>query len=438
MYIDFIDKRPAMNIYLSTDNTTFYPAAEILTRNVNDTIYVKLVEESNADNMTQPAVLQIQLDDGWTSVGSPGNTVYQVGGRWYINYSITTDVANGTSRYFLFYGITPDRKGEAEVNAIIYNSGVNSANIHELILNIINTKPVVASASITPSPAYSCYNLTCVNGTASDADGDTVTFRYRWFQNGVVMPSQTSQNLSGEYFNATDNIMCEIMPFDGIDEGDPVNSPVLTITQSDNDGPCNESCSHDIDCVSDDCCVGFCQNYALSCCGEDGCETGEGYSNCPSDCCDLDCTASDDNTCHSVCAGYNGCGTVSSECNGDTINDCGDLQGDCVGCVYSACIDYTCTDYCYGSRWRYADDVDNTCVSGECTSDTCSWSNTCDATYAGGCSDWECDDTNDCTVNQICSSLCHCMANEVKVNSNIHLTIEGGWEKKEWVWLAKG
>ncbi|MFA5406868.1 MAG: hypothetical protein WC307_05945, partial [Candidatus Nanoarchaeia archaeon] len=61
-------------------------------------------------------------------------------------------------------------------------------------------------------------------------------------------------------------------------------------------------------------------DYTTISCGDASCNGVETYSTCPQDCCDSDCTATSDSTCHSACSGYNGCGffnsTVSSSCDG--------------------------------------------------------------------------------------------------------------------------
>jgi hypothetical protein len=437
-YVDFSSNVPAGNVYLSLDNVSFDAAQTNLTRIYNDTIYVELVAEGGTTDMTTPIVLRVELDDEWSNVESPGNTVWQEGGRWYINYTLESKLTKGTSQYFAFNGVTPDKVDKAEVNATIYNLDVNVDNIHELLLNIYNTQPTLDGADIIPDPAYTCYNLTCVNGSASDPDGDTVSFKYRWYRNGVLIQGQTEENLSGDHFNATDSIYCDIRPYDGIDDGDAVNSPILTITKSGVDDPCNESCSYDIDCTSDNCCIGVCTNDP-TCCGEDGCETGESILNCPVDCCDYDCTAMDDDVCHLECQDY--CVGVNETCDDKTINSCGNETGDCLGCQYYDCPYTLCVDSCYGNRWREGDDVPNTCDVGgteECSSNQCSWSYTCDYDYASGCGSWQCDEDGDCTAGYVCTSYCACVKTLFRVWTGLKLSTTGVVSRSEYLWLAQG
>ncbi|MCX6818794.1 MAG: fibronectin type III domain-containing protein, partial [Candidatus Aenigmarchaeota archaeon] len=106
-------------------------------------------------------------------------------------------------------------------------SAVNSSSVQ-----ILNTVPTVASATIVPATAYETSVLNCTNGTVSDDDGDTATLSYKWFNDAGVISGQTAWNLTGTYFNHFDNITCEITPNDGIANGSALNSSAITIQNS--------------------------------------------------------------------------------------------------------------------------------------------------------------------------------------------------------------
>ncbi|MFA5108838.1 MAG: right-handed parallel beta-helix repeat-containing protein [Candidatus Micrarchaeia archaeon] len=96
-----------------------------------------------------------------------------------------------------------------------------------------NQLPNVTNASIEPSTVYkSTAYINCTNGTVSDADGDNVNLTYRWFINGSVVSAQTSRNITNSYYNKSDEIICELTPFDGYQNGSPVNSSAVTVSNS--------------------------------------------------------------------------------------------------------------------------------------------------------------------------------------------------------------
>ncbi|NCG21433.1 MAG: hypothetical protein GWP91_20675 [Rhodobacterales bacterium] len=81
-------------------------------------------------------------------------------------------------------------------------------------VSIENTAPTIASATLTPDPAYEATNLTCAAVGANDADGDALTFSYTWTINGVPMAPVTS-SLNGTYFDRDDTVRCQVTANDG-------------------------------------------------------------------------------------------------------------------------------------------------------------------------------------------------------------------------------
>lgn len=61
------------------------------------------------------------------------------------------------------------------------------------------TPPVVASANLSPINTTKGSDLTCANGSVSDADGDAVTLHYNWYVNGT---SVTMLNFPLDYDDA--------------------------------------------------------------------------------------------------------------------------------------------------------------------------------------------------------------------------------------------
>lgn len=150
------------------------------------------------------------------------------------------------------------------------------------------------------------------------------------------------------------------------------------------DGTCYSSECYGID---PDCDSGG--NPTQICCGNDDCESGETYSNCVDDCCDLnDCTATYDSTCHAECEWEETC-SLTAGCNGnpkglfcldsDTyVNCCEGTPADCSGnnyCSGGSCLtcNTECNDNCQSSAC-YGDDPDcdsNGNVNGKCGDGVC-------------------------------------------------------------------
>jgi hypothetical protein len=98
-------------------------------------------------------------------------------------------------------------------------------------VTIENTAPSLDSAGLSPDPAYEADTVVCTPGTGTDADGDTVSYTYTWTLNGGGI-SATSNSLTGADFDKSDELVCIVTPTDGTDDGDPVSSDPLTISNT--------------------------------------------------------------------------------------------------------------------------------------------------------------------------------------------------------------
>ena len=96
-----------------------------------------------------------------------------------------------------------------------------------------NNLPTITGASIEvdPEPATVLSTLTAVATGWADADGDPEGYHYNWFVNDVSV-GVASSTLDGDYFVRGDEVYCDIIPFDGIDEGAAVSTDPVTIGNS--------------------------------------------------------------------------------------------------------------------------------------------------------------------------------------------------------------
>lgn len=99
------------------------------------------------------------------------------------------------------------------------------------VVRLDNSAPTIASATLTPLTAYETTTLTCSPGATSDPDGDTVTVKYDWDVNGVVL-GVTSSTLTGTWFDKGDVVACLAIPNDGSIDGAAATSNKVTIRNS--------------------------------------------------------------------------------------------------------------------------------------------------------------------------------------------------------------
>ncbi|MBT3222496.1 MAG: hypothetical protein HN348_25770, partial [Proteobacteria bacterium] len=105
-------------------------------------------------------------------------------------------------------------EGEEVVCEVTPDDGLESGDAKNADTNI-NNRPVIDAMAITfDIDAY------CNVGLSDDADGDGVTFTYRWTVNGGG--NHTGNTLSITYFGIGDQLICYATPNDGIEDGTDV------------------------------------------------------------------------------------------------------------------------------------------------------------------------------------------------------------------------
>ena len=86
-----------------------------------------------------------------------------------------------------------------------------------VVHTITNTPPVVDSVVLSPNPPDVNTTMIACTPTASDADGDMVTFAYVWLVDGVSQSETTSE--FGGPFVVGANVTCLVTPNDGKQDG---------------------------------------------------------------------------------------------------------------------------------------------------------------------------------------------------------------------------
>jgi hypothetical protein len=139
---------------------------------------------------------------------------------YYVNNSIVTINSTG------FISDNP-LQGEAGVyNILVTCSNGNLNSSKSFVYNITNTIPLT-SPYVLPSTIYFNQSLTCY-GNGTDADNDSLSYYYKWFENNVSYSNSSSitTGIKAKQYK------CQVTPFDGLINGTAVNTSVVTVLNS--------------------------------------------------------------------------------------------------------------------------------------------------------------------------------------------------------------
>ena len=143
----------------------------------------------------------------------------------------------------------PNSQGVSQFTRSDLSAGVHSVSLSatdttglisdDLLSFRINTLPVVDTLSISPAPAYSNTSLMATSVT-SDADGQSVTTTYTWYENGVLT-SIVGSTVNASELDVGETWMVRATPNDGFQDGvfveqsisitntaPTINTPVIT------------------------------------------------------------------------------------------------------------------------------------------------------------------------------------------------------------------
>jgi hypothetical protein len=97
-------------------------------------------------------------------------------------------------------------------------------------VTVLNSAPSISSVTLSPTVPREGDTITASIMGGSDDDGDSISYRYTWWINGVSRA--TSASLSSASFQKHDTVQLEVTPSDGIDDGGAVRSATLTVANS--------------------------------------------------------------------------------------------------------------------------------------------------------------------------------------------------------------
>ncbi|MCB9759232.1 MAG: hypothetical protein H6739_05290 [Alphaproteobacteria bacterium] len=133
---------------------------------------------------------------------------------WYHNG--TLDAAETTE----FFPYSKTIKGDTlRCEVTPYDDFEDGATVSSATITVLNTPPTQPTVVITPGAAEPEDALVCqVAAPSTDADGDTISYDYEWWQNGILTSNYTYQ-VSASATTHGDTWECRITPNDGEDDG---------------------------------------------------------------------------------------------------------------------------------------------------------------------------------------------------------------------------
>ncbi|MBN1755353.1 hypothetical protein JW877_03970 [bacterium] len=104
------------------------------------------------------------------------------------------------------------------------------------LVPVLNSPPIMTSVDLIVTPegdVTELSTLTAYGYGAMDIDGDSVWYVYQWYdQTGIIVPWNSIQAITGEYFDKFDTIYCHVRPYDGDDYGDPIATGWVVIVNT--------------------------------------------------------------------------------------------------------------------------------------------------------------------------------------------------------------
>lgn len=113
------------------------------------------------------------------------------------------------------------RNDRIEVAVFEPGSGGETGQRWHSDVRVVNTSPSLSRVTVTRSATLDGANLRAIP-EALDRDGDPLTYRYRWFRNGVLMGAETGSSLPMASLAPGDRIAVEVVASDGESQSPPM------------------------------------------------------------------------------------------------------------------------------------------------------------------------------------------------------------------------
>jgi hypothetical protein len=154
----------------------------------------------------------------------PGARILPENFRWFVNGVETEGEKNRLP------GKTLRRDDIVHATATVAVNG-EDVSLESSPSIIGNARPETVSADLSPLAPRTGKEIRAVS-RGRDADGDTVTFRVRWFVNDEEIPGEKAETLSLKNVSKGSWVHAEVQSFDGIAAGSKMFTPKILVVNS--------------------------------------------------------------------------------------------------------------------------------------------------------------------------------------------------------------
>ncbi len=118
--------------------------------------------------------------------------------------------------------------GQDVTCSVTAHDGEDEGNTVSTSVTVGNSAPTLSSAWLTPTDADILDTLTCTPGSASDPDGESVSYTYGWTVDAAdIGHGDTTLELDLTYEGSL--VHCTVTPSDGTEDGEAVDSNTVTV-----------------------------------------------------------------------------------------------------------------------------------------------------------------------------------------------------------------
>lgn len=122
-----------------------------------------------------------------------------------------------------------DKGDEVDVLVTPNDGDDDGSPLRSSATTILNTAPSISSVAVSPAKPTTETALGCTPSGWSDDDSDSASYIYAWTKNGTTIAKEISSTLAASNFDRDDEVVCQVTPNDGTDDGKTVSSSVVTI-----------------------------------------------------------------------------------------------------------------------------------------------------------------------------------------------------------------
>lgn len=117
-------------------------------------------------------------------------------------------------------------RGDTIYAVVVISDGSLSATVTSNTVTVANSLPVMGPVSLSPTSPTTLDSVTA-SYSATDADGDPITFRFAWTLDGVAVPGVDAAVLPESAFGKNRDIRVTVTPNDGLVDGPSLTSATI-------------------------------------------------------------------------------------------------------------------------------------------------------------------------------------------------------------------